>query len=97
MKPVKRIEIVTSSVVVKKLTEQFDLVGASGYTILPDAKGRGERGDRLNDDLTGLSRNSVILMACEAEQLEQYLAVIRPVLKHYGGVCLVSDALYLKH
>lgn len=97
MKSVKRLEIVTSSIMVKNITRDLDRAGAEGYTIIPDAQGRGERGSRMNDDLTGVSKNSIIIIACAEEHLEKNLNIIRPILKNYGGICLISDAFYLKH
>ena len=42
-------------------------------------------------------QNSYVLTACTEEQLEQVVAAVRPVLKRVGGVCLVSDALWVLH
>ncbi|MFP4281745.1 MAG: P-II family nitrogen regulator [Opitutales bacterium] len=97
MEPVKRVEIITLSIQVEPLCRKLKKAGAPGFTILPEAQGAGQRGVRRGDELTGVSGNSVILVACPESALESILAAVGPVLRDYGGVCLVSDAHCLKH
>ena len=47
--------------------------------------------------MTRVFQNSYILTACTEEQLEKVVAAVRPVLKRVGGMCLVSDALWVLH
>jgi nitrogen regulatory protein PII len=95
MKPVKRIEIVIEEIELENVVEELDRIGVVGYTIVPRAGGRGERGVRY-ESLQGLG-NVLMTIACDEQQAARVIEVIRPILKRYGGVCLVSDALWVIH
>lgn len=97
MQPVKRIEIVVDSLELSKVLKLLEKVGVSGYTIIREVTGKGERGIRGGDELTGVFKNSYVLAACSVEQADQVIAAVRPVLKRFGGICLVSDAVWVKH
>lgn len=98
MKPCKRIEIVIEQPLAKRLSELLTELGAPGYTIIHQASGRGDRGHRRADEPTGTSSNCVFVIACETEEaMTQIIAGVRPLLSRSGGICLVSDALWLKH
>ncbi len=98
MKTCKRIEIVIETSMVPKLTaliKQFDLVG---YTLIPEVRGSGDRGMRRADELSGESSNCLILIACDDQvKVEALLEGVRPLLVRAGGICLVSDAQWLRH
>lgn len=94
---VKRIEIVIDALQLERLLRLLDEIGLSGYTVLPNAHGRGERGVRAGDELTGALRNSYVLAACRPAELDRITEAIRPMLKRFGGICLVSDAEWVKH
>jgi len=57
--------------------------------------GRGERGVRY-ESVQGLG-NVLMTIACDEPQAARVIEVIRPILKRYGGVCLVSDAMWVIH
>jgi nitrogen regulatory protein PII len=97
MTPVKRIEIVADSLGVPALLRELDRIGVSGYTVIRDAVGRGRRGVRAGDELTGALKNSYMLIACKPHELEGIMAAVQPVLKRGGGIALVSDALWVAH
>ena len=97
MQAVKRVEIVTDTLELDRVLALLDKVGVSGYTVIRNAEGKGHRGVRSGDDVTRVFQNSYVLAACTEEQLEQVVAAVRPVLKRVGGVCLVSDALWVMH
>lgn len=95
MKPIKRIEIVIEEIELDNVIEELDRIGVVGYTIVPGAEGRGERGLRY-ESLQGLG-NVLMTIACDEMQATQVIEAIRPILKRYGGVCLVSDAMWVIH
>jgi nitrogen regulatory protein PII len=98
MKPCKRIEIVIETAMVETLTGLLQKLGAPGYTLLQDAKGAGDRGVRRADQLSGDSSNSVLLIACDdAKIVQDIVEGVRPLLVRSGGICLVSDAQWLRH
>lgn len=97
MRPVKKIEIITDSLETEAVVKLLDGMGVSGYTIIRDVTGKGERGLRDGQDLTSVFKNSYIIIACTDEQATGIVEGIRPILKRFGGVCLVSDVLWIIH
>lgn len=97
MQPIKRVEIVTDSLEMQEVTDIIDQLGISGYTLIKEVLGKGERGVQSGDELTGVFKNSLLLVACEAEKVPALVEAIRPVLKKRGGICLVSDAQWVVH
>ena len=97
MMPVKRIEIIVDAFELPGVLKLLDAAGMSGYTVIKDATGKGERGTRGGDELSGTFINSYVMTACPPEQVERVVEALRPILKRFGGVCLVSDAQWLIH
>ncbi len=97
LRPMKRIDVVVDSLHLSHVLDALRGAGATGYTVRPDAEGRGDRGDRLADDLSGVSSNAHVFLAVEAGQVETIAASIGPLLATFGGICLVSDCLWLEH
>ena len=97
MEAVKRIEIITDALEMREVCRVLEALGVSGYSLVRDVTGRGERGVQSGDGLTDVFKNSLLLTACGPERVEEIVAAIRPILKRRGGVCLVSDALWVMH
>ena len=97
MQPVKRVEIIVSSVELNHVLAEIEACGASGYTVVREIEGKGHRGIRDGADLSDAFRNTMILTACSAEQSKMLVEAIRQILKKRGGVCLVSDAAWVVH
>ena len=98
MKPCKRIEIVIESPQAQRLTDALRELGVAGFTLIPDVRGSGDRGERRADELSGDSSNCLIMMACDNQAtVDTIVETVRPLLSRSGGVCLVSDALWLRH
>ncbi len=98
MKPCKRVELVIEEPIKRRLEKVLSGTGMPGYTVIPRASGRGDRGLRRGDEPTGTSTNCVFIIACDDDsQVSLVVEAIRPVLSKYGGICLVSDAMWLKH
>lgn len=95
MKPVKRIEIVIEEIELENVINELDRIGVVGYTIVPRAWGRGERGVRY-ENVQGLG-NVLMTIACDEAQAAKVIEVMRPILKTYGGICLVSEAQWVIH
>ena len=64
--------------------------------MMREASGKGDRGVSLGG-VSGELNNSYILIACEPDRIGELVEWIRPVLKRFGGMMLVSDALWVKH
>ena len=98
MKHCKRIEIVIEKSMVPRLTALIKQLGLDGYTLIPDVRGSGDRGMRRADELSVESSNCLVLIACDDAALtESFLEGVRPLLVRAGGICLVSDAQWLRH
>jgi nitrogen regulatory protein PII len=97
MTPVKRIEMVVTSLAVPRFTDALVRAGVMAWTVVRDVSGVGEGGVRGGDELTDLDRNSLILTACPPELLERVVEEVRPLLGRFGGMCLVSDAQWVVH
>ncbi len=97
MKPVKRIEIIIDSLDVRIVLEDLEAIGITSYSVIRNVIGSGDRGDRSGDLLNDAMSNTYILIACDEEQAERIVENMRPKLKRFGGMCLVSDAQWVKH
>jgi nitrogen regulatory protein PII len=97
MQHVKRIEIITDALVMGEVIRVLEREGVSGYTVVPNVTGKGERGAQSGDDLTDVFKNSMLITACDVERVASLVEAIRPMLARRGGVCLVSDAQWVIH
>lgn len=98
MKLCKRIEIVIESPMVPSLLDTLKQLDVPGYTLVPDVRGAGDRGVRRGDELTGDSSNSLVLIACDDEaKVQRILEAVRILIGRSGGICLLSDAQWLRH
>ena len=97
MKRVKRLEVVVDTLAVPKLLGALETAGVSGWTVVREVTGKGERGLRSGDDLSGVAGNGYVLTVCDPGEVARVTEAIRPILRTFGGVCLVSDAEWLLH
>lgn len=97
MKPVKKVEIVADALEIDEILRVIEACGVSGYTVIRDVVGRGGRGVRAGDELTGALKNSYVMTACDAEQARRLVDAVRPILERFGGVALVSDCEWVVH
>lgn len=97
MKAQKKIEIVTGSMNTNKVVELLEKHQVEGYTIIPKVVGLGKRGVQDGEGLHDAFNNSYILVACEEEMVEKINEPLSKLLKKYGGICLVSDTMWLVH
>lgn len=97
MQAAKKVEVICDAVEVKNVVKILEENGVSGYTIIRDVIGKGSRGIRAADDLTDVFKNSWILTVCSEEQVPHLVEAIRPILKKFGGMCLVTDTHYVIH
>jgi|SRR5690242_11966378 nitrogen regulatory protein PII len=91
----KRIEIVIDEEALGDLLELCRSVDVRGYTFIKHAGGLGSRGERHPDDYALQEKNAVVILACEDNQAERIITTLRPRLKDFGGMCLVSDCQWV--
>ena len=97
MQAVKRIEIITDAREMREVRTILEGLGLTGYSIVREVIGQGDRGTQSGDELTGVFTNSLLLTTCTPEQLSEVVGAIRPILRQRGGVCLISDAHWVIH
>lgn len=93
----KKVEIVTDLVELAAVGRALERLGVTGYTVIRDVTGYGGRGRRAGDEITGVLQNAYVMAVCEPELADRVVEMIRPVLKKYGGIALVSDCLWVAH
>jgi nitrogen regulatory protein PII len=94
---VKKVEIVTISLEIAQVLRILDKLGISGYTVIKDVTGKGDRGRVIDDLETEALTNGYVMSICTEGQEQQVVEAIQPILKKYGGVCIVSDAKWIVH
>jgi nitrogen regulatory protein PII len=98
MRACKRIEIVVERSQMDRLIRAIGEGGATGYTVLLNAGGSGDRGHRRADDVTDTDENCVFIVAADDDDtVNAIVERVQPILEVYGGMCLVSDARWLVH
>ncbi len=97
MQAVKKVEIIISSLEVGEVLDILSVANVSGYTVMKNTSGKGDRGI-ANDDLGTVLSNSYVMTVCTNDkQLNQVIEEVTPILKRVGGVCLVTDANWVLH
>jgi nitrogen regulatory protein PII len=96
MQALKKIEIILGAPELPRLARLLEKHGLA-YTVYHHVTGRGDRGVRGDDDLTGVFSNICLMTACPAEQLSTVVESVRPLLKKTGGLCLVSEVQSVIH
>ena len=98
MQAIKKVEIIIEYMEVPRLLEVLKKeVVDVGYTVIKEAFGAGGRGEMAGDGFSGEFTNSYLLIACSEDEANRIVEIVRPILKRFGGVCLVSDAMWVKH
>ncbi|MCS6999164.1 MAG: transcriptional regulator [Aquificaceae bacterium] len=97
MKSMKKVEVVVDSVYLSRALEILEKSGVSGYTVIRDVLGKGERGLMSGDEPTDVFKNSYIFTVCEEKTALRVAEEIKPLLKKVGGLCLLSDVVWIPH
>lgn len=87
----KKIEIVVDSLHLDKILAILEKEGVSGYTVIKDVMGKGSRGLMTGDELTNVFKNSYVFTICSDEIAKRITNDISPLIKKYGGICIISD------
>jgi nitrogen regulatory protein PII len=97
MKPTCRVEIIIGKKKVERVTSVLEAHQLTGWSVLRVEAGAGDRGERRSDELSGATTGSLIITTCEPAALQALVEDLRPLLKRYGGACIVSDARWVVH
>jgi PII-like signaling protein len=95
-KAMKRIDIVIGEEQFDKLIELLSENKIRGYSVLRKIGGLGSRGFRSPYDVLMQEENVLVVVVCEIDPAENLIKSIQPKLKDFGGMCLVSDCLWVE-
>lgn len=86
----KRIEILTDTALLGRVTDAVDKVGITGWTVVPVSSGKGRDGRWREERVMGTDKVFVLTIAPQdkAEALAEELA---PVLTKYGFILSMWD------
>jgi nitrogen regulatory protein PII len=94
LQPIKKIEIIVSSLEVPAVLKILKKNLIKRYTVINNVSGSGEHGYSGDDLIT----NSYILIICtELELAEQISIAMQPFLKKMGGIFIVTDGQWIAH
>lgn len=91
LKKMKRMEIVINEEWLDDLLIMLRDASVRGYTVVKRAGGYGSTGERDPHDYSLEEPNAIIVAVCEEDQAENFIMMIYPRLRGFGGVCIVSD------
>lgn len=94
---VKRIELVVEAIEKEVVIASLKRINIRSFTIYHHVGGSGERGVRDEGVFGEKFENVTFVIACSENQVTAVIEILRPVLKRFGGMCLISDAKWVKH
>jgi hypothetical protein len=97
MEAVKRIEIVVPDFLVDDVTATLARHDLDAFTVVRGVAGRGGRGEQDGRSGESAFANALVIVSALPASAPAFLEDQRPLLMRYGGVCLVSDAMSLRH
>lgn len=97
MQEVKKVEIIISTLELDEITDILDSIKVSGYTILKNISGKGDRGDSFNDLGIEFSNSYIMTVCTNEKQLNYLIEELLPLLKKIGGICLITDSQWIIH
>ncbi|NJK49430.1 transcriptional regulator [Candidatus Gracilibacteria bacterium] len=97
MQDVKKVEIIINSLYLEKALAILDNIKVSGYTIIEDTSGKGDRGVSCSALDCDFSSHYIMTVCTNEQQLNTLLEQFTPLLKKVGGICFVIDAKWISH
>jgi hypothetical protein len=88
-----RIDIFLNERELGRVCKAIRKAGAPGYSVVRHVTGMGVAGEISEAmDFSGLGANALVIVFCDADQLQAVRNAVKPLLKLYGGVGFVSAA-----
>ena len=95
--PKKRIEIIIEAPLSRRMTEQLDRAGVSGYSVLPLTGGKGLLGSWSADgQISQASEMVAIICITDAELADEVLAQVFSIVSRQMGIVSMSDVVVLR-
>ena len=85
MQTVKRLEIITDGHRCAKCAPCSNASSVTGYSVVHNVTGRGERGEQSGDEITGVFTNALLITTCAPERLPE-------LSKRSGRSCAAAAA-----
>lgn len=86
----KRIEILADSQLQKRVTDEIDRVGITGWTIVPVTSGKGREGRWREERVLGTDKVFVLTIAAE-DKAQALAEAIAPMLTKFGFILTMWD------
>jgi nitrogen regulatory protein PII len=91
MSQTQRLEFITNTVELSRITQTLDQLGIKGYSIIRNVAGMGEHG-KSGDDLDATTLGNVyVIILCSPAEVTAITTALRPILQRYGGIAWVSE------
>ncbi len=87
----KRIEVIIEQPASHLVTELLDRHGATGYTVLSAATGRGTSGRWERSPVTAARQQVIVIAVTAPERAPEIVADLGTLLQDFHGVVFVSD------
>lgn len=97
MQDVKKVEIIIETHHIPDAIAILDEVKVSGYTVIKDTSGKGDRGFSCSDFDCDFNSSYIMTVCSNEKQLNFLIEEMKPLLKKVGGICLVTDAKWVLH
>lgn len=89
--PKKKVEIIVEVALARRVQETIEALGATGFTVFPNLRGKGRWGKRQNTGVFGVFENQMIVVITGAETATKILEATHALTAQ--GICIayVSD------
>ncbi|GFP33689.1 hypothetical protein HKBW3S42_02028, partial [Candidatus Hakubella thermalkaliphila] len=71
--------------------KKMEQVGITGYSMIRGVSGRGKHGKSHEESYINSMTSCYIMAVCPEVQAEALIVAVTPLLKRFGGICVVSD------
>jgi hypothetical protein len=87
----KRIEILVDTPLVPRVVAQLKAVDISGWSVIHVDSGGGRAGAWQDDDVTGASAKTIVLVIASEAKTSSLIEAIAPLLDSYGMLLTIGD------
>lgn len=92
-----KLEIITASLHTEHIIALLEKNGVSGYTVIPQVRGKGSEYEADGLGLNNAFTNDIVMCVCEEAVLEKLKEPLRDAVSLYGGVVIASPCGWLIH
>ena len=89
--PKKKVEVIVEIAFAKRLQDTIEALGAKGYTVIPNLRGKGKWGERAKTGVFGVFETVMIVVVTGEETAHKILEAVRELTKQGIGIAYMSD------